>query len=68
MPYSSEIIDDNTHLEDNNIEVITGNRTTSANWSDDGNLPDEWIFMSDGGWNGDENLPENCSLLWNTFV
>ena len=62
LPYSSETIDDNAHLENNNIEVITGNRTTCANWSNDGNLPDKWMFMSDGGWNGDANLPENWSL------
>ena len=63
MPYSSEIINDNTHLEHNNkIEVITGNRTTSVNWSDDSNLPDEWMFKYDGVWSGDGTLPENWNL------
>ena len=61
LPYSSESIHDNTQLEDaNNIRVITGNR---VDWSDNGNLPADWMFkQQQSGWSDRSILPENWNL------
>ena len=61
LPYSIESSNDNTQLEDDNtIRVITGNR---VNWSDNSNLPADWMFKQYDGWSDESILPENWNLI-----
>ena len=60
LPYSSETMHDNTQLEDDNIiTVITGNRYNRVKWSDDRNMPAEWIPKNHSGWSDHSNLPDD---------
>ena len=61
LPYSIESSNDNTQLEDDNtIRVINGNR---VNWSDNSNLPADWMFKQYDGWSDESILPENWNLI-----
>ena len=56
-------MDNNTQLEeDNTIRVVTGNRPTIVNWSDNGILPADWMVDNNDGWSDNGIVPSNWNL------
>ena len=72
MPFSTNIVNDNTHHEeDNQIKVLTGHRPSQVGWNDSRTLPEDWTHSNQSedhnnsceaeGWKEDEYMP----IGWN---